>query len=152
MSEMSENLDGPKIGEVVEGQMLIAVGINTTFTEIHDDHRAAFTLLDQWMAGLCLYSLEDLFEIDANVWDELLDCGYEVGEGEVDGDEPGQVIAVYDVWAEASAPLGPLENLKNRLTELIAMALDQLPPGLQSAAGTHQNPQETLKLIAQLSP
>ena len=117
MSEMSENLDGPKIGEVVEGQMLIAVGINTTFTEIHDDHRAAFTLLDQWMAGLRLYSLEDLFEIDANVWDELLDCGYEVGEGEVDGDEPGQVIAVYDVWAEASAPLGPLENLKNRLTE-----------------------------------
>jgi hypothetical protein len=152
MSDTPENLDGPKIGEVIEGQMLVGVGINFTFTEIHPDHREAFTTLDQWMSGLRLYSLEDLFELDANVWDELLDCGYEVGEGEIDGEQPGQTLAVYDVWTDAATPLVPLENLKKRLLELKAMALDHLPSGLHPAAATHENPQETLKLIAQLSP
>jgi hypothetical protein len=44
--------DGIKLGDVVDGQMLVAVGIDFTFTEISDSHQAAFKSLDEWLAGI----------------------------------------------------------------------------------------------------
>lgn len=145
------SFDGPKIGETIDGQTLVAVGINDTFTEAHEQHREAFVQLNEWMSGLRLYDLEDTFELDANFWDELQDCEYEVGEGEIEGEKPGEVVMVYDVWVDAAAPAAALDRLSARLLELKAMAHEQLPPGLQAAAQTHNSPIETLKLIAQLA-
>lgn len=148
----AESFDGPKIGDTLDGQTLVAVGIDFTFTEVHPDHEAAFKSLDQWMSGIRLYELEDAFDLDAVLWDELLDCGYEVGEGEVDGETPDKpVVTVYDVWVDAANPRGPLAAAEARLTELKAIAADLLPVGLRGAVASHETPLETLKLIAQLA-
>ena len=144
--------DGPKIGDNVDGQILVAVGINDTFTEVLDNHREAFTLLNEWMNGLRLYGLEETFEIDANFWDELLDCDYVVGEGEIEGETPDDaMIVVFDAWVEAETAEDCLDKVITRLEELKTIAREILPPGLQAAASLHTSPTETLKLIAQLS-
>ena len=83
-SEPTPPFDGPQLGDTVDGLTLIAVGIRDTFTEVLPAHREAFTLLNEWMSGIRLYELEDALDLDANFWDELLDCDYEVGEGEID--------------------------------------------------------------------
>lgn len=44
--------DGIKLGDIIDGQMLVAVGIDFTFTEIIDSHQAAFKSLDEWLAGI----------------------------------------------------------------------------------------------------
>lgn len=148
----AESFDGPKIGDTLDGQMLVAVGIDFTFTEVHPEHAAAFKQLDQWMSGIRLYDLEDTFDLDAVLWDELLDCGYEVGEGEVDGETPDRpVVTVYDVWVDAANPRGPLAAVEARLAELQEIAKDLLPVGLRGAVASHATPQETLKLLAQLA-
>ena len=150
-SEPTPPFDGPQLGDTVDGLTLIAVGIRDTFTEVLPAHREAFALLNEWMNGIRLYELEDALDIDANFWDELLDCDYEVGEGEIDGDQPGEMVTIYDVWADEKQAEACLAKLGARLEELKAMATDLLPPGLHGAAKTHQTPLETLKLIAQLS-
>jgi len=148
----ADPLDGPQIGDTLDGQMLVAVGIDFTFTEVHPEHAAPFKLLDQWMSGLRLYDLEDAFDLDAVLWDELLDCGYEVGEGEVDGESPDKpAMTVFDVWVDAADPHGPRQAVEARLEELKAIATDLLPPGLRGAVATQATPLETLKLIAQLA-
>ncbi|MEY3853402.1 MAG: hypothetical protein RI910_2382 [Verrucomicrobiota bacterium] len=73
-SEPTPPFDGPQLGDTVEGLTLIAVGIRDTFTEVLPAHREAFTLLNEWMSGIRLYELEDALDLDANFWDELLDC------------------------------------------------------------------------------
>ena len=103
------------------------------------------------MNGIRLYELEDAMELDANFWDELLDCDYEVGEGEIDGDQPGEVVTIYDVWVDATHSEACLGKLQARLDELKQMAVELLPPGLHQAARSHATPLETLKLIAQLA-
>jgi hypothetical protein len=147
-----ESLDGPKIGETLDGQTLVAVGIDFTFTEVHPAHEATFKLLDQWMSGIRLYELEDAFDLDPVLWDELLDCGYEVGEGEVEGESADKpVVTVYDVWVDTAEPEAPLRAAQARLAELKEIAADLLPVGLRAAAASHAAPLETLKLIAQLA-
>lgn len=150
-SEPTPPFDGPQLGDTVDGLTLIAVGIRDTFTEVLPAHREAFTLLNEWMNGIRLYELEDALDLDANFWDELLDCDYEVGEGEIDGEKPGELVTIYDVWADAQQAEACLDKLCARLEELKAMAVDALPPGLHNAAKTHRTPTETLKLIAQLA-
>lgn len=148
----ADSFEGPKIGDTLDGQTLVAVGIDFTFTEVHPDHEAAFKLLDQWMSGIRLYDLEDDFDLDAVLWDELLDCGYEVGEGEIDGETPDKpIVTVFDVWVDAANPRGPLQAAEARLTELKEIAADLLPVGLRGAVASHETPLETLKLIAQLA-
>jgi hypothetical protein len=151
MSEPSPFFDGPKIGDTVEGLILVAVGIRDTFTEVQPAHREAFTLLNEWMSGIRLYELEDAFDLDPNFWDELLDCDYEVGEGEIEGEKPDELVTIYDVWVDAKDAEAPLDKLCVRLAELKEMACELLPSGLQAAAQSHASPQETLKLIAQLA-
>ncbi|MEN9653725.1 MAG: hypothetical protein RL303_1445 [Verrucomicrobiota bacterium] len=143
--------DGPQLGETVDGLTLVAVGIRDTFTEVIPSHLAAFTQLNEWMNGIRLYELEDAMELDANFWDELLDCDYEVGEGEIDGDQPGEVVTIYDVWVDAQQAEACLGKLQARLDELKTLAIELLPPGLHQAARSHVTPLETLKLIAQLA-
>jgi hypothetical protein len=150
-SEPTPPFDGPQLGDTVDGLTLIAVGIRDTFTEVLPAHRDAFTLLNEWMSGIRLYELEDALDLDANFWDELLDCDYEVGEGEIDGDKPGEMVTIYDVWADAQQTEACRDKLFARLEELKAMAVDVLPPGLHNAAKSHQTPTETLKLLAQLA-
>lgn len=150
-SESTPPFDGPRLGDTVEGLTLVAVGIRDTFTEVAPAHQAAFTRLNEWMNGIRLYELEDAFELDANFWDELLDCDYEVGEGEIEGDQPGEMVTIYDVWVEAEQADATLAKLGARLEELKGMAVDLLPPGLHQAAHGHATPVETLKLIAQLA-
>ena len=150
-TEPTPPFDGPQLGDTVEGLTLIAVGIRDTFTEVLPAQREAFTLLNEWMNGIRLYELEDALDLDANFWDELLDCDYEVGEGEIDGDKPGEMVTIYDVWADAQQVDACLDKLCARLEELKAMAVDVLTPGLHNAAKSHQTPTETLKLIAQLA-
>jgi hypothetical protein len=150
-TEPTPPFDGPQLGDTVDGLTLIAVGIRDTFTEVLPAQREAFTLLNEWMNGIRLYELEDALDLDANFWDELLDCDYEVGEGEIDGDKPGEMVTIYDVWADAQQTEACRDKLFARLEELKAMAVDVLPPGLHNAAKTHQSPTETLKLIAQLA-
>jgi len=148
----ADSFEGPKIGDTLDGQTLVAVGIDFTFTEVHPDHEAAFKLLDQWMSGIRLYDLEDDFDLDAVLWDELLDCGYEVGEGEIDGETPDKpMVTVFDVWVDAANPRGPLAAAEARLIELKEIAADLLPVGLRGAVASHETPLETLKLIAQLA-
>ncbi len=148
----ADSFEGPKIGDTLDGQTLVAVGIDFTFTEVHPDHAAAFKLLDQWMSGIRLYDLEDAFDLDAVLWDELLDCGYEVGEGEIDGETPDKpTVTVFDVWVDATNPRAPLAAAEARLTELKEIAADLLPVGLRGAVASHETPLETLKLIAQLA-
>ena len=150
-TEPTPPFDGPQLGDTVDGLTLIAVGIRDTFTEVLPAQREAFTLLNEWMNGIRLYELEDALDLDANFWDELLDCDYEVGEGEIDGDKPGEMVTIYDVWADAQQTEACRDKLFARLEELKAMAVDVLPPGLHNAAKSHQTPTETLKLIAQLA-
>ncbi len=71
-----------------------------------------------------------------------------MGEGEIDGDQPGEMVTIYDVWADAQQADACLDKLRAWLEELKAMAVDLLPPGRYNAAKTHQSPTETLKLIA----
>jgi hypothetical protein len=143
--------DGPQLGDTVDGLTLIAVGIRDTFTEVLPAHREAFTLLNEWMSGIRLYELEDALDLDANFWDELLDCDYEVGEGEIDGDKPGEMVTIYDVWVDEKEADACLDKLCARLEELKSIAIEILPHGLHNAASTHKSPIETLKLLAQLA-
>ncbi len=151
MSDSTPPFEGPQIGDTVEGLKLVAVGIRDTFTEVLPAHREAFTVLNEWMSGIRLYDLEDALDLEANFWDELLDCDYEVGEGEIEGETPGELVTIYDVWVDAAEPDAALDKLCLRLEELKALAIEQLPGGLHNAAKSHAAPLETLKLLAQLA-
>lgn len=144
-----EPTEGPRIGEISEGQILVAVGMEFTFTEAHETHRGTFAELDQWLSGIRLYSLEDDFDTDGILWDELEHCGYSIGEGEEE--EAGKTINLYDVWADQSDPEAPLRLLRERLLAFRRTAIGLLPPGLRGVVDTHETPLETLKLIAQLA-
>ena len=144
-----EPMDGPRIGDLSEGQMLVAVGMEFTFTDAHEAHREAFAELDQWMTGIRLYSLEEPFDSDGIFWDELEHCGYSIGEGETI--EDGKTISLYDVWTDAGDTDGPLKTLRERLLGFRNTAVELLPPGLRGVVDTHETPLETLKLIAQLA-
>lgn len=148
MTSAPEPADGPQIGQVSDGQILLAVGLEFTFTEAQDGHRAEFAELDQWLTGVRLYSLEDEFGTDGVFWDELEDCGYAIGEAEVE--EDGKRLRLYDVWAEADDAEGPLKALRVKLATLRQRAVELLPPGLRHTVDSHESPVETLKLIAQL--
>lgn len=141
-------MDGPQIGDVSEGQMLVAVGMEFTFTDAHEAHRAAFAELDQWMTGIRLYSLEEEFDSDGIFWDELEHCGYSIGEGEAE--EDGKTISLYDVWADADDTESPLRTTRERLLGFRNRAVELLPPGLRHTIDSHESPLETLKLLAQL--
>ena len=151
MTQPSEPTDGPQIGDTLEGQILVAVGMAFTFTEAHEAHQATFEKLNEWLNGIRLYELEDDFDCDANFWDELQDAGYEVGEGEVDGEKPGEVITVFDVWVNADEPTAALIQLQGRLQEFKESATELLPLGLRTAVASHKTPLETRKLIAHLA-
>lgn len=142
-------MDGPRIGDLFEGQVLVAVGMEFTFTDVLEAHREAFAELDQWLTGIRLYSLEEEFDSDGIFWDELEHCGYSIGEGETV--EDGKTISLYDVWAEADDAEAPLKLLRERLLGFRNTAVELLPPGLRGVVDTHETPLETLKLIAQLA-
>ncbi len=144
------NAEGPQLGDILEGQQLVAVGLDFTFTEIHASHEKLFKELDMWLTGIRTYSLEDDFETDAGLWDELEDCGYAIGEGAVDGEEPGSTLKLYDVWVDADQVAATLKEVEELVADFQQQAIALLPPGLHGAASTHETPLETLKLIAQL--
>ena len=98
---MSDESDEIKLGDMVDGQTLVAVGIDFTFTEIITSHQAAFKALDEWLTGIRTYDLEDSFDTDAILWDELEDCGYEIGEEDIV--EETKKIKLYEVWVECLA-------------------------------------------------
>jgi flavodoxin len=77
MSEDFPN-DGIKLGDEVDGQILVAVGIDFTFTEIIESHQKLLKSLDEWLTGIRTYGLEDKLDTDAQLWDELEDCGYDM--------------------------------------------------------------------------
>jgi hypothetical protein len=141
--------DGIKLGDVVDGQMLVAVGIDFTFTEISDSHQAAFKSLDEWLAGIRTYDLEDSFDTDAILWDELEDCGYEIGEEDVIEDNKN--IKLYDVWVDQNDTESVLNRVHDRLDELKQKAMTLIPAGLQAAAQANPTPASLLKLLVQTS-
>ncbi len=144
------NAEGPQLGDILEGQQLVAVGLDFTFTEILPSHEKLFKELDLWLTGIRTYELEDEFETDGGLWDELEDCGYAIGEGEVDGDQPGTTLKLYDVWVDADQADATLQEVQELVADFQQQALALLPPGLHGAAATHESPSDTLKLIAAL--
>jgi hypothetical protein len=141
--------DGIKLGDVVDGQRLVAVGIDFTFTEIIESHQTALKSLDEWLTGIRTYDLEDDFDTDAILWDELEDCGYEIGEE--DTTEDNKNIKLYDVWVDQNDAENYLNRIQDRLDELKNKALSLIPAGLQSAAQANPTPTSLLKLLAQTS-
>lgn len=142
--------EGPQLGDILEGQQLVAVGLDFTFTEVLPSHEKPFKELDLWLTGIRTYGLEDDFETDAGLWDELEDCGYAIGEGEVDGDQPGKTLKLYDVWVDADQATTTLQQVHELIADFQQQAISLLPSGLHGAVATHETPLETLKLIAAL--
>jgi len=141
--------DGIKLGDVVDGQKLVAVGIDFTFTEIIESHQAAFKSLDEWLTGIRTYDLEDSFDTDAILWDELEDCGYEIGEEDITEDNKN--IKLYDVWVDQNDTESILTRVQDRLDELKQKAMSLIPAGLQAAAQANPTPASLLKLLVQTS-
>ena len=141
--------DGIKLGDIVDGQTLVAVGIDFTFTEIIESHQAAFKSLDEWLRGIRTYDLEDSFDTDAILWDELEDCGYEIGEEDIV--EENKKIKLYDVWVDQNDAESILNRVKDRLDELKQKAMSLIPAGLQAAAQANPTPASLLKLLVQTS-
>lgn len=141
--------DGIKLGDVIDGQILVAVGIDFTFTEIITSHQAAFKSLDEWLTGIRTYELEDSFDTDAVLWDELEDCGYEIGEEIIT--EDNKEIKLYDVWVDQNDSESILNRVQDRLDELKQKALSLIPAGLQAAASANPTATALLKLLAQTS-
>ncbi len=148
MSDESES-DEIKLGDVVDGQSLVAVGIDFTFTEIIASYQAAFKALDEWLTGIRTYDLEDSFDTDAILWDELEDCGYEIGEEDIV--EDNKKIKLYDVWVDQNDAESILNRVKDRLDELKQKAMSLIPAGLQAAAQANPTPASLLKLLVQTS-
>jgi len=141
--------DGIKLGDVVDGQTLVAVGIDFTFTEIITTHQTAFKSLDEWLTGIRTYDLFDDFDTDAILWDELEDCGYEIGEENIN--EDGKEVKLYDVWVGQTDAENCLNRVQDRLDELKQKAMAMIPPGLQAAAQANPTPTSLLKLLVQTS-
>ena len=146
---MSDESDEIKLGDMVDGQTLVAVGIDFTFTEIITSHQAAFKALDEWLTGIRTYDLEDSFDTDAILWDELEDCGYEIGEEDIV--EDNKKIKLYDVWVDQNDAESILNRVKDRLDELKQKAMSLIPAGLQAAAQANPTPASLLKLLVQTS-
>ena len=146
---MSDESDEIKLGDMVDGQTLVAVGIDFTFTEIITSHQAAFKALDEWLTGIRTYDLEDSFDTDAILWDDLEDCGYEIGEE--DTTEDNKKIKLYDVWVDQNDAESILNRVKDRLEELKQKAMSLIPVGLQTAALANPTATALLKLLAQTS-
>lgn len=147
MSESSNH--EPELGALENGQILVAVGLDFTFTDILASHAESFKTLDQWLTGIRTYSLEDAFETDAVLWDELEDCGYEIGEGEVeDGDK---ILKIYDVWVPAEGLPEALKNIEALIADLKAQAIQLLPPGLHAATQNLKEPAQIIELLAKTS-
>ncbi len=146
---MSDESDEIKLGDMVDGQTLVAVGIDFTFTEIITSHQAAFKALDEWLTGIRTYDLEDSFDTDAILWDELEDCGYEIGEEDIT--EDNKKIKLYDVWVNQNDAESILNRVKDRLDELKQKAMSLIPAGLQAAAQANPTPASLLKLLVQTS-
>ena len=146
---MSDESDEIKLGDMVDGQTLVAVGIDFTFTEIIASYQAAFKALDEWLTGIRTYDLEDSFDTDAILWDELEDCGYEIGEEDIV--EDNKKIKLYDVWVDQNDAESILNRVKDRLDELKQKAMSLIPAGLQAAAQANPTPASLLKLLVQTS-
>ena len=146
---MSDESDEIKLGDMVDGQTLVAVGIDFTFTEIITSHQASFKALDEWLTGIRTYDLEDSFDTDAILWDELEDCGYEIGEEDIV--EDNKKIKLYDVWVDQNEAESILNRVKDRLDELKQKAISLIPAGLQAAAQANPTPASLLKLLVQTS-
>lgn len=147
---MSENSNHePELGTLEDGQILVAVGLDFTFTDILPSHADLFRSLDQWLTGIRTFSLEDAFETDAILWDELEDCGYEIGEGEVDDGD--KTLKIFDVWVPAEQLPDSLKSVENRLAELKAQAIQLLPPGLHAATASLTEPLQFIELLAKTS-
>ena len=146
---MSDESDEIKLGDMVDGQTLVAVGIDFTFTEIIASYQAAFKALDEWLTGIRTYDLEDSFDTDAILWDELEDCGYEIGEEDIV--EENKKIKLYDVWVDQNDAESILNRVKDRLDELKQKAMSLIPAGLQAAAQANPTPASLLKLLVQTS-
>ena len=146
---MSDESDEIKLGDMVDGQTLVAVGIDFTFTEIITSHQAAFKALDEWLTGIRTYDLEDSFDTDGILWDELEDCGYEIGEEDIV--EENKKIKLYDVWVDQNDAESILNHVKDRLDELKQKAMSLIPAGLQAAAQANPTPASLLKLLVQTS-
>ena len=146
---MSDESDEIKLGDMVDGQTLVAVGIDFTFTEIIASYQGAFKALDEWLTGIRTYDLEDSFDTDAILWDELEDCGYEIGEEDIV--EENKKIKLYDVWVDQNDAESILNRVKDRLDELKQKAMSLIPAGLQAAAQANPTPASLLKLLVQTS-
>ncbi len=146
---MSDESDEIKLGDIVDGQTLVAVGIDFTFTEIIDSHQTTFKTLDEWLTGIRTYDLEDSFDTDAILWDELEDCGYEIGEE--DSAEDNKKVKLYDVWVDQNDTESVLNRVQDRLDELKKKAISLIPAGLQAAAQANPTPASLLKLLVQTS-
>lgn len=59
MSEPSNH--EPELGALENGQILVAVGLDFTFTDILASHDNLFKTLDQWLTGIRTFSLRRCF-------------------------------------------------------------------------------------------
>jgi len=139
----------PQLGDCVDGQILVAVGLDFTFTEILPSHQELFQSLDQWLTGIRTFSLENRFNTDAVLWNELEDCGYEIGEGEID--DQGKVLKLYDVWVATESLADGLLQVENRLQQFKKTALEIIPQGLHPIAQSNPEPKAIIELIAKLA-
>jgi hypothetical protein len=140
----------PQLGDCVDGQILVAVGLDFTFTEILPSHQELFQLLDQWLTSIRTYSFENRFGTEANLWDELEDCGYEIGEGEIEDSVKAKTLKLYDVWVANESLPDALLQVQNRVQEFAKIALELIPPGLHPTAKTNPAPKALIELIAKL--
>lgn len=141
--------DEPQLGDCVDGQILVAVGLDFTFTEILPSHQELFKGLDQWLTGIRTYSLEDKFSTDAVLWDELEDCGYEIGEGEIQ--DGGKTLRLFDVWVATESLPTALIQIQNRLQQFEKIALEIIPSGLHHTVKSNPEPKAIIELIAKLA-
>jgi hypothetical protein len=139
----------PQLGDCVDGQILVAVGLDFTFTEILPSHQEMFQSLDQWLTGIRTFSLENRFNTDAVLWNELEDCGYEIGEGEID--DQGKVLKLYDVWVATESLADGLLQVQSRLHHFKNTALEIIPRGLHPIAQSNPEPKAIIELIAKLA-
>ncbi|MEI6284792.1 MAG: hypothetical protein WCP40_06805, partial [Opitutae bacterium] len=89
------------------------------------------------------------FDTDAILWDELEDCGYEIGEE--DTTEDNKNIKLYDVWVDQNDTESIFNRVQDRLDELKQKAISLIPAGLQAAAQANPTPASLLKLLVQTS-
>lgn len=140
----------PQLGDCIDGQILVAVGLDFTFTEILPSHQELFQSLDQWLTHIRTYSFESRFGTEANLWDELEDCGYEIGEGEVEDPVKGKILKLYDVWVTTESLPDALLQVQNRVQEFAKIALELIPPGLHHTVKANPEPKALVELIAKL--